>query len=85
MPSESFTGAHVDRVYMGRGTEELLTCWIPFGDNPVEMGTVVICEGSHVLPSFAALRRTYGEMDHERDGLDGSPARAGSPRSAPRT
>lgn len=73
MPKESFTGAHFDRVYMGRGTiDRLLTCWIPFGDNPVEMGTVAVCEGSHKLESFAPLRCTYGLLDHERDGLDGS-------------
>lgn len=73
MPSESFSGAHFDRVYMGRGTiDHLLSCWIPFGDNPLEMGTVAVCEGSHRLDSFEALRRTYGELDHEREGLDGS-------------
>ena len=73
MPEGSFTGAHFDRVYMGRGTtDRLLTCWVPFGHNPVEMGTVAVCEGSHALDAFAPLRRTYGALDHERDGLDGS-------------
>ena len=35
MPYEKFTGCHVDSVYMSRGTQRLLTCWIPFGDIPV--------------------------------------------------
>ena len=44
-----FTGAHVDRVYMGWGTEELFTMWTPMDDIPVEMGTLAVCEGSHNL------------------------------------
>lgn len=72
MPRESFTGAHMDAVYMSRGSLNLLTCWIPFGNNPIEMGALAICEGSHKGEAFARLRETYGTMDHERDGLDGS-------------
>ena len=33
---EEFTGAHFDSVYMGRGSQELMTAWIPLGDIPVE-------------------------------------------------
>ena len=38
MPREKFTGCHVDSVYMSRGTQRLLTTWIPFGDIPVGNG-----------------------------------------------
>ena len=38
---------HCDLVYMGRGTHQLLTCWIPYGDTPIEMGGVMVLEGSH--------------------------------------
>ena len=72
MPRDGFTGAHVDSVYMGRGTDKLMTCWVPFGVNPVELGALAVCAGSHALPSFAKLRATYGAMDHAADGLDGS-------------
>ena len=72
VPTGRFTGAHCDIVYMGRGTHELVTSWLPFGENPAEMGSLAILAGSHSLPGFARLRRTYGEMDHERDGLDGT-------------
>ena len=72
MPQFSFTGAHMDWVYMGRGSSRVLTCWIPLGQNPIEMGTLAVAEGSHRLPEFSHLRATYGEMDHERVGLDGS-------------
>lgn len=33
---DKFTGAHYDVVYMGRGSSRLHTCWIPFGDIPIE-------------------------------------------------
>ena len=33
---EEFTGAHFDSVYMGRGSQDLMTTWIPLGDYPVE-------------------------------------------------
>jgi hypothetical protein len=35
---EAFTGVHVDRVYMNRGTPNLYTMWTPFGDTTIEMG-----------------------------------------------
>lgn len=38
---------HCDLVYMGRGTHQLLTCWVPYGDTPAEMGGVMLLEGSH--------------------------------------
>lgn len=47
---QEFTGAHVDSVYMSRGTDELYTMWTPFGDVNVEMGTLAVCEKSHKLP-----------------------------------
>jgi hypothetical protein len=38
---------HADSVYMGRGTHEVFTCWTPWGDNPPEMGGLILLEGSH--------------------------------------
>ena len=57
---------------MGRGTRELITTWIPFGDNPIEMGSLAMLEGSHALVDFEKLRSTYGEIDHEKIGLSGT-------------
>ena len=62
---EFFTGAHVDRVYMGRGSQRVLTAWVPFGDAPVELGTLAMLQGSHRLPGFRALQSTYGDLDVE--------------------
>lgn len=69
--TSEFTGAHYDNVYMGRGSQRLVTCWTPFGDVPMEQGTLCICAGSHKLDSFAKLRDTYGQMDVDRDHVTG--------------
>ncbi|MDZ4743104.1 MAG: phytanoyl-CoA dioxygenase family protein [Verrucomicrobiota bacterium] len=38
---------HCDIVYMGRGTSNLFTAWVPYGDTPMEMGTIMVLEDSH--------------------------------------
>ena len=38
------TVPHCDVVYMGRGTDELLTCWVPYGNISLEMGGLMILE-----------------------------------------
>ena len=69
--NEHYTAAHCDFVYMGRGSSNLYTVWIPFGDIPIEQGTLAICRGSHNLDSFARIRDTYGRMDVDRDRIEG--------------
>ncbi len=69
--NEQYTGAHFDFVYMGRGSGNLNTVWIPFGDLSIAQGTLAICRGSHNLDSFARIRHTYGRMDVDRDGIEG--------------
>lgn len=69
--NERFTGAHYDVVYVGRGSTRLNTIWIPFGDIPVEQGTLAMCVGSHSLSGFEKLRQTYGRMDVDRDRVEG--------------
>ena len=69
--NEKFTGSHMDVVYMGRGSERVNTVWIPFGDIPIAQGTLVVCEASHRLDSFARMRETYGRSDVDRDRTEG--------------
>ena len=66
-----FTGAHFDMVYMGRGSRRLHTCWTPFGDIDIEQGPLALCVGSHTLEGFEKVRDTYGQMDIDRDLVDG--------------
>lgn len=41
------TPPHCDTVYMGRGTKNLYTAWIPIGDAPLHVGGLMILENSH--------------------------------------
>lgn len=41
------TCPHCDMVYMGRGTHRLMTCWIPYGEVPVEQSPLMVLEDSH--------------------------------------
>ena len=41
------TPPHCDWVYMGRGTSNLLTAWVPVGDAPLPVGGLMILEHSH--------------------------------------
>jgi len=65
---EGYTGAHYDIVYMGRGTTNVYTCWTPFGDITLDMGSLCILVGSH---KFDRVRQTYGKMDVDRDQIPG--------------
>lgn len=58
-----FSQFHVDRVYMGRGTERVLTAWLPMEDIDYALGGLAVLEKSHTLPGFARLRETYGQHD----------------------
>jgi hypothetical protein len=40
------TVPHCDIVYMGRGTHKVYTMWTPYGDIPLEMGGLMVLEGS---------------------------------------
>lgn len=42
------TPCHCDWVYMGRGSSNLLTCWIPYTEIPLEVGGLIILEKSHL-------------------------------------
>lgn len=68
---------------MGRGSPRLLTAWLPFGENPVEMDALAVLRGSRAAPAFRRLRETYGRLDAERARLDGTgwlTADRGAPR-----
>ncbi len=62
------TGCHYDVVYMGRGTRNLYTAWIPLGDIGLMDGGLMMLENSHQLED---LKKTYGENDVDRDNVDG--------------
>ncbi|GMR23860.1 MAG: phytanoyl-CoA dioxygenase family protein [Acidobacteriota bacterium] len=55
---------HYDVVYMGRGTQNLYTCWTPLGTVTPEMGPLVLCLGSN---QWRDVIDTYGKTDVDRD------------------
>ncbi len=59
---------HCDIVFMGRGTQNLYSCWTPFGDVSLDMGPIVFCLGSH---RFDNVRKTYGKADVDADLIEG--------------
>ncbi|MCG9128310.1 phytanoyl-CoA dioxygenase family protein [Candidatus Poribacteria bacterium] len=59
---------HYDIVFMGRGTQDLYSCWTPFGDVSLDMGPIVFCLGSN---RFDKVRKTYGQSDVDRDLIEG--------------
>ena len=54
------TAPHMDIVYMGRGTHNLLTAWTPIGDVSLVMGGLMILEKSHL---HERLNNHYGLKD----------------------
>lgn len=63
-----FTGLHTDRVFLGRGTSQLLTAWLPLGAVGPDLGSLLVAAGSHRLQSFAGVRSTYGATQVGSDG-----------------
>lgn len=59
------TGLHADIVYVGRGTRNLWSSWIPIGDVSREEGALIILENSHRSTKLAS----YWEKDADRDML----------------
>ena len=55
---------HFDHVYMNRGSEHVLTVWIPLGPVPLSDGPLLIVEGSH---RFETLIAAYRGLDVDRD------------------
>ncbi|MCJ8328659.1 MAG: phytanoyl-CoA dioxygenase family protein [Lentisphaeria bacterium] len=64
----SHTGFHYDVVYMGRGTLDVYTCWIPLTDVELERGSLMLALGSQ---KSEKLKETYGKMDVDRDNVQG--------------
>lgn len=70
-PGES-SGFHMDSVYMNRGSQRLLTCWIPLGDVSFELGGLAVLRGSHQIPGYDRVRCTYGELDLDAGDVGGT-------------
>ena len=54
------TYPHCDIVYMGRGTHNVYTAWVPYGDVPLSVGGLIVLENSH---KNAENLQTYCQLD----------------------
>lgn len=54
------TPSHVDSVYMNRGTPRLFTAWVPLGDVTLDLGGLMVLEGTN---NNQRLKETYGAQD----------------------
>jgi ectoine hydroxylase-related dioxygenase (phytanoyl-CoA dioxygenase family) len=57
------TGIHCDVVYIGRGTQDLWSSWIPIGGATREEGALMILENSHKSEKLSS----YWAKDADRD------------------
>jgi len=64
-PGET-TGFHCDSPYINRGTQRVISAWIPLGDVPREEGGLIVLEGSH---KDERLKERYSHKDADRDRL----------------
>ena len=60
---------HFDHVYMNRGSQRLVSAWVPLGDVPLHGGPLVVVDGSH---RFEDLIARYRGVDVDRGALPGS-------------
>lgn len=57
------TFPHTDAVYMNRGTHNLYTSWTPIGDVSLDIGGLMVLEGSHKIDR---LRQNYSMKDVDK-------------------
>jgi hypothetical protein len=71
------TPLHFDHVYMNRGTERVISLWIPLGDVAVGDGPLAVVENSHRLAELIGRYRGHDvDRDPSRPGHVAESARA---------
>ncbi|KAJ3379933.1 hypothetical protein HDU84_006275 [Entophlyctis sp. JEL0112] len=66
--TDECTGPHMDRVYLGAGSQNILTVWMPLTDVPISRGSMCMARRSHKSPELERLRAEYGSVPAGRDG-----------------
>jgi hypothetical protein len=68
-PGQS-SGFHVDNVYMGKGSTQLYSVWLPWHDVDIDRGGLVVLDQSNSHVAYKQLRDTYGMHDYEHSRID---------------
>nr|WP_238342414.1 phytanoyl-CoA dioxygenase family protein [Actinopolymorpha rutila] len=71
------TAPHGDVVFMGRGTHDVCTAWVPLGEADFELGGLMVLEGSH---RRAEIREDYALRDVDTYCTNADPAADAEPR-----
>ena len=69
------TAPHCDLVYMGRGTRQVFTMWVPYGDVSLNLGGLMVLEGSH---RKSELLRNYLSSDVDSYCAESAGSREGA-------
>lgn len=68
------TAPHADAVYMGRGTQRLVTAWTPLMEIPLQVGGLIVMLGSHRIRRlrkyFAYDVDSFCENQPDREAKD---------------
>ena len=56
-PKEIATSVHADSPYMGRGSNQLYSIWIPLGDNDFDQGGLMVLENSNTHEGLRSYRQ----------------------------
>jgi ectoine hydroxylase-related dioxygenase (phytanoyl-CoA dioxygenase family) len=59
--------AHTDRTYLDELVESCVTLWVPLGDCPIEAGSLMYLEGSHLVDGIEARLRDKAPTDRAND------------------
>ena len=72
------TNPHCDLPYMGRGTHQHMTCWMPYGDISFDLGGLMVLEGSHKRMDLLE-KYVYRDVDSfcENKETDAAKAKSG--------
>ncbi len=61
---------HFDFPFMNRGTDRVITCWIPLGEVPTTLGPLAIVEGSHGFDDLLAPIRARAPLKNITSDAD---------------
>jgi ectoine hydroxylase-related dioxygenase (phytanoyl-CoA dioxygenase family) len=59
--------AHTDRTYLDEPVESCVTLWLPLGDCPIEAGSLMYLEGSHLIDDVESRLRDQAPTDRADD------------------
>jgi len=57
--------AHIDYVYLNKGTKNIITAWIPLGDCSIQTGGLIYLQNSHKI-KYKSLKNLFPQYKNEK-------------------